>query len=520
LISIVSLGSFTNTSEAREEMNHLLSKDSFYGNESKINIYGIGLFQRDAMDGQFYMVTSVPLVQHHLSTSTILDDAGKSASTSMNGISSIVLTEVDRACKHVTKNLKQIQLEATLQTYGSHELGFSLPGISDIDAVLNLKSLSPSNDAFIKSMNSNSFLEAVASRLSLLHKNSKIRIRVSNTGDNSLSILTVKLAHQYPSLDLLVCKLNSFHKTIDKASNYVMNVIKDSEVILSSIRSIQRNVPLDAVEVICGTLRIIKFWANQRQIYGTKAGFLGGGAWAILLLELLHKSDEVELLLLFEEATVVAASKKMTSYFFNNILSFWSNENVVTLSGHDTNESSVIEQAARLVFKRNSMAVLAPISGGNFGRSSTQSTTLTTKAELLRAQELLKGEPDFEGSFLNTFKMDYGSLLTLELYPPSWDSKTSSPKPSEVKAWGTTQMLSLLVTLERSVNPNSIRPISTILRKKASFVFLIGIQELSTAAMTLLNDFIVKQTVTLEAERKFSMPDVKACLSLSYVKDQ
>ena len=513
-MATVSLGSFANASEAREEMTRLLSKDSWQCNVSKINAYGIGLFQRDVTDGKFYLVTSVPLVEPNY-IKTILNDMGDSASTSMSGISSLILKEIERACQYVTSNMGH-DIEIILHTYGSHAIGTSLPGISDIDAVIDLKSSLPSADIVLKSQNNDSFLKKVASRLSFLHKNSRIRIRVSNAGDRPLYILTVKLAHQYPSMDLMVCKYDSVDKIIDKDDNDAMNVIKDSEAILSSIHSYQHMTSMNTNQAICGALRVIKLWAFQRQVYGTRTGFLGGGAWAILLLWLLRKRSKEELSILFSGDTVASVSRNIVLYFFQNIYSNWENENVVTLTGYDINELTVIEQARELVSIRSSMAVIAPISGGNFGRSSTRSTTLTTKAELLRVKQLLDGKTDFDDSLLEKYQMYSGLLLILEV---EILSGSHVPRPSEVKALGATLILRLIVALEKVIDPNIIRPTTHVVRKRASFVFLIGVQDSSTITLSLMTSFIAQQSRMVKDEVNALMTDAEVSLSSSTVED-
>ena len=152
------------------------------------------------------------------------------------------------------------------------------------------------------------------------------------------------------------------------------------------------------------------------------------------------------------------------------------------------------------------MSVIAPISSENFGRSSTQSTTLTTKAEILRAQQMLQENSGFEESVLNTFQMYSGSLMTLEVEIPSERNGVALPRPAEIKAWGATRNLSLTVALENVISPNIIRPISNITRKKQSFVFFIGIQETTETVSTLLGDFMKKQAIILKEEMKVFLP--------------
>merc|ERR1712038_1253323 len=132
--------------------------------------------------------------------------------------------------------------------------------------------------------------------ISYLYKTAKVRIRVSNSGSKHLYILTIKLAPQYPSLDLMVSRLDSNEEPIDDLSVDAINTVKDSNTIVATIHSLQR------VEVISGALRIIKLWANNRKIYGTRFGFLGGGGWVILFLWFLQ-SDDVDISQISRDST-------------------------------------------------------------------------------------------------------------------------------------------------------------------------------------------------------------------------
>lgn len=85
-----------------------------------------------------------------------------------------------------------------------------------------------------------------------------------------------------------------------------------------------------------------------------------------------------------EEQSLTVASQQLVSYFFRHLLSSWSNETIIQLGDVEiVNRSSLIDEARDTAIKRNSMAVIAPVSLGNFGKSSTHSTTLVTNPEIL-----------------------------------------------------------------------------------------------------------------------------------------
>jgi|EP00957_Ditylum_brightwellii_P209908 hypothetical protein len=82
----------------------------------------------------------------------------------MNGASSVVVQELERACNCVVgpKNW-----EASIHPYGSCALGVSLPSISDLDVVVQLRPVEGdhSNAAAIAS---SEFFRAVTTRISQL----------------------------------------------------------------------------------------------------------------------------------------------------------------------------------------------------------------------------------------------------------------------------------------------------------------------------------------------------------------
>jgi len=496
-----SLGSFGTAAEARIALSQIVSENSWYDEGGIMSVYGIGLFQRDVNDGKLYLSTSIPLAKKK----PILHDAGVSLSSSMRGASYLVLQEIERACRFVNKTKGRERLKLSVDTYGSHRFGLTLPGISDVDAIVTLKAIFPSDDSFVKTIICQEFLNSVSSRLCFLHNSCKARIRVSKTSEGDLNILTIKIA-QYPSVDLLVCCLSSNGLPVNNQSKQATNILKDSDELDARINSFQRP------QVILGALRIIKLWANQRNIYGAaKSGFLGGSAWVILLLWLLSRhgsnNQEVSKIMEEEEQSLTVASQQLASYFFRHLLSSWSNETIIHLGDVESvSRSSLIDEARDTAIKRNSMAVIAPVSLGNFGKSSTHSTTLVTNAEILRAQRIIeRNDGNFDVSVLEPFKHE-GLFLSLEV------KFSSTSRPSEVKAWGFNQTLSLIVALEKVVDPNVIRPVSSYRRHENSFTFQIGMKDSSEPTKQCLETFIHEYTLILEEGRKVFIPDGKVLL--------
>ena len=313
---------------------------------------------------------------------------------------------------------------------------------------------------------------------------------------------------QYPFLDLMICQVNSCEDPVDNISAGVINTIKDNDAIMSAIYSLKKIAPFNKIEVISGALRIIKLWAYNRQIYGTKFGFLGGGGWLILLLWFVQ-CDQLDLSNISNESTIAGASSQLAKLFFQDILSKWSNTDVIRLRHFDRNEVVVIKEASDLVTSRNSMAVIAPESGGNFGKSSTKSTYLTTAREILRAKQLLGEKSSDFNLILETFTM-YGLFLALSIKIPSG---THTTKPADIKALGAAHILNMIISLEHKIGPSVIRPISNATKKEGSFWFFIGVEESSAATLSILNEFVHEKSLQMEEERRAFMSDTEFKLS-------
>lgn len=455
-VIVVSLGSYANSYEARAALSAYSYDDSW---KASIVPIGIGLFRRDPISSNIHLTSSFSLVE----SKNILYDAGETMSRHMYDTSSFVLKEVEWACNFVIKNVYMGLIQFSIHAYGSHALRVALPTISDIDAVLQLKGV----NSAITGAKAQRILETVASRLTSLHMESKIRLRSSNVHERRLQILTVKLSNEYPSLDLIVCCVDNLGRPIDKANEDSMNVLKDSALIKSSFNLSEHFNP-EFERIICGAIRIVKVWANQRQIYGKKSGFLGGGGWTVLIIWILSNSKKEELSEIFNLTSVPTASKKVAAFFFKRVLSQWSDVSVVTLNNILANSA---QNKFRDDVKRiSNMNIMAPFSHGNFGRSSTQATTLTLKRELQKAKQLLDTKHVFDDSILTQYQHLGPLLLLLEIEIPS-KSQYKKVKPSEVKAWGFTKQLSLIVDLEHILPPEWIRPTSHVVRKRRSFLF-------------------------------------------------
>eukprot|EP00980_Cylindrotheca_fusiformis_P018677 scaffold6219_cov146-Cylindrotheca_fusiformis.AAC.12 len=493
----LSLGKFASTSDARTKLDSLISSGAW--KSADLTCFGVGLFRRDVSDGKFYNVATVPLVDRRDvvgvdQTSAFLQDAGVAWFESMKGASSIVLYELQRACQYATNSLWGNRFNSRILPYGSQALGVSLPGISDVDAVVVLEPLAalPNGNTEVlvgasQTMFSGSeFLHLVASHLGYLHKFGKIRIRVSSVGGGpALYILTVKLAPNLPSADLLLARVDKNGVGADIGSQHALDSIEDARAILSSVQ-IQG---LDEAS-FQGAVRIIKLWAHRRSIYGSSSGYLGGGGWAMLLAWVLeNKADWKDMVSHHTDSR--KAARQVAVYFFRNALTLWADSRFVALSGSSCNAAAVVEE------ERHNMAITLPRSGGSLGRSSTKSTTHQTWQELRRATQLLKesdGESNLEACLL-PYVEESADILLIEV-----EFASAGIKPAEVKARGATLALSILVELERVLSADQIRPNAGAVRRNGSFWYFIGIQNMDKTTGQLLSEFVSTRNELLKQE--------------------
>lgn len=303
-------------------------------------------------------------------------------------------------------------------------------------------------------------------------------------------MLTIKLGPNLPSADLVLAR-TSQEGAVDVTSQQALDSIDDSRVIIRRVEELGMKLA-----VFQGAVRTVKLWANRRGIYGSSMGYLGGGGWVVLMTCLLeHKTQWIHLI----DATDDAASvQHIVRFFFSHVLEFWSNIRVVTLQG--TNTAELGED------QRSNMAVLAPTSGGNFGRSSTRSTTQQTWNELRRAAQLLNGEASNSSPLckLETCLLPriVGGEVGNKILALQVPIKSVSLKPADVKARGCISALSTTVTLERSLPADSIRPHSTVFRRKGFFHFLVEVVSVDKSTDKVLADFVDSQNTLLEEQAK------------------
>ncbi|CAJ1953608.1 unnamed protein product [Cylindrotheca closterium] len=487
----MSLEKHATTTTARAQLDQLLSSGAWKGGMS-LNGFGIGLFRRDMVSRKFFPVATVPLVNRQNvaanQTKLFLQTAGLPWARSFERLSQIVLRELESACQHTISSLCQGSLTSTVSLYGSQALGVALPGISDIDAVVHLQSSSDTSE--IQNISGSKFFQLVRSHLEDLHLSCKARLRVSSLAGFALYVLTIKLAPNLPAADLLLARTLK-GETVDVASRQALASIDDSQVILQRVQELGMKSA-----VFQGTLRMIKLWAQRRGIYGSSMGYLGGGGWAVLLVCVLEHKTEWNGLI--DTANDAASASQIATFFLCHVLEYWSNARVVTLQG--TNSTELKDD------QRNNIVVLAPKSGGNFGRSSTRSTTQQTWNELRRAAQLFDGEANTSNlySHLETCMLSHivgggvsDKILALQVPIPI---KSASLKPAEVKARATVMGLSTTVALERILPADIIRPHSQVVRKNGAFWLLLEVQCSERSTSKALSAFVDAQNELLQQQ--------------------
>jgi len=486
----LSLGKYSTTTEARTEFDKLVSNGA-WKNGISLKGFGIGLFRRDAASRKFFPVSTVPLVDRSKvivkETKAFLQTAGLLHGKSFERLSKIVLGELESTCQHVTEEMWQGELTSKVLLYGSQALGVALPGLSDIDAVVQLNF---SGDE-MRNINGSKFLRLVQSRLEQLHSGSKIRLRVSSLAGCALYVLTIKLAPGLPAVDLLLARTTG--ETLDVASQQALDSIDDSQLILQRIQSLGMKA-----SIFQGAVRMVKLWAHRRGIYGSSMGYLGGGGWAVLMAGVLE--DITQWNELIDVADDALSARKIAMFFFREVFNYWSNARVVTLQGTNLSYKSTDQ--------RNNMVVLAPKSGGNFGRSSTRSTTQQTWTELRKVAQLLNGD-SLNSDCINKLETCLlphivcgkasGNTIILAL---KVNIKSCALKPADIKARGAILGLSTTVALERILPACNIRPDSNVRRKNGAFWFVTEIALSGTEEKKLLAEFVESRSRLLQQEEK------------------
>ena len=293
----------------------------------------------------------------------------------------------------------------------------------------------------------------------------------------TLPILTVKLWTSAPSVDLVLCRRFSDGRPVDERSKIALHGIRNTSILWDALRNACSRNDNHIQDVFSGALRIIKLWAFRRGLYGSSTGFLGGGAWAVLLAHtMIYGTQESALMCPSSGGATSHVSLRVVKHFFETS-SRWS----LPLSVNLTNELVGVRATRPMTIASSSEV-------GSLGRSTTLSTALAVMNELRRAASLLGStEGDLTTQLaavlhkpsLADFYSVFETILLIRVSAP--EDKSSGICVSDVKAWACRQLLHLTLGIERVLNDASlVRPRPTPIREYSksskTFVWLIGVK--------------------------------------------
>jgi hypothetical protein len=245
----------------------------------------------------------------------------------------------------------------------------------------------------------------------------------------------------------MLCCFDTDDKPIDEPSKISWGAIRDGKAILEAFSQ------YDLTSAFQGAVRVIKLWAHQHDVYGTITGYLGGGGWAIWLAQCVLDGIKSGSLLLDWKADTVQISQQLVCFFFETAARTTHLSEPITLD-------LVHEPVASPGFHRaGTLSVLAPCSGGDFGRSSTLATTHATLTELRAAASTLQECRYDLASILTTRTLVDTLLMFPNILVFELDTTIAMPKyPAEAKARGCQTFLEVLTELEKLCDPTQLRP--------------------------------------------------------------
>jgi len=471
----VSIASFGTSTAAREKA--ALYRNALAAGLDSIPVYGVTLFERNTHNGKFQATATIPFSRRppsagRANVNGFLSDFGAAWNQYFHGMSTPVLAEVERACRDVTGTSSTVKV----CVYGSHAVDAALPGISDVDAVIEVHLADASA---LPATATKSFLVNVANVLEAQHPNCVARLRkASVAGGETLHILTVKLWPSTPSVDLIVCFFQSNRVPVDKTSAFAQDAQSDSAMLIKYVARSGRQ------EVFQGTLRIIKLWAYRRHVYGL--GFLGGGGWAVWLARVLSDARD-------ERAANNPA--ELAKLFFYSAAA-WTQPICVDLCEETAGSPTVPSEPQK------PLQVLAPYSGNDHGRNATRSTVTCIRAELQRATGLMASCDSSRATLEEVLRP---LTMTELLSPPcTWAlmvevsaaQKDDNVTMAEWKVRGSMEIIGLLVSLEHRLgDPTLIRPClkPIVLREMLVWVFVLAANPVEIA------NFCAREQMALQA---------------------
>lgn len=318
-----------------------------------------------------------------------------------------------------------------------------------------------------------------------------------------MPILTVKLWNSVPMVDLVLCTRFADGRPTDERSKIALLGMEGTERLHEELRRACPQLEPAIIErIFAGALRIIKLWAFRRGAYGASTGFLGGGAWAVLLAHSLIQGIQDSTLEFppSSKEAIPQASCRLVGYFFESG-GRWSLPLAIGLTNEEVEVSTI-----------RPMKILSNSATDDLARSTTLSTALAILSEIQRAAALVTPMKEIDLSAVlerlspSDFLSIFESFLLIHVTVP--EDKSSDFVVADVKAWACRQLLYLTGKLEHVVeDASSIRPRPTALRatknSSKSFLWFIGIQ---APLSQELFDFVETKLPTMQQDWTSTFP--------------
>lgn len=276
-------------------------------------------------------------------------------------------------------------------------------------------------------------------------------------------------------MDIALCICDGEGMPVNSSSQVALDSLMTGQTILRSLHNAGGLVLEKAYKQ---ALRIVKVWAMHKDIYGSSTGFLGGGGYAVWLANacLLFWEQQGQYVKANMSRPNDGLVEKLVRYFFNSVTSvpvesFCLGIELRSEHGQENESTSTIHHRRH---RPGTLSIRAPCDstgGSDFGRSTTRSTAQRIVTEMRNASSFLSSRNsggDLRRSLLELLKQPcslenflsqfpYVILMTVSCANPDSTSLTFTKpqhlhnnlaKPAEWKAWGNTQFLNIVVSLE------------------------------------------------------------------------
>lgn len=303
-------------------------------------------------------------------------------------------------------------------------------------------------------------------------------------------------------VDLVLCRRFSDGQPMDEQSMIALEGVNLTAVVREELLRACLRRDIDVERIFAGALRLVKLWAFQRGVYGSSTGFLGGGAWAVLLAHAMIQGlqDSTLSFSSLVEDTMSQASIRVVKHFFESS-NRWSLPVSISLSHEESCDGG----------SGRPMTIMASPATGYLGRSTTMPTALVIFIELKRAASLLVSADIsltsqmasvLENLSLADFLSMFQTVLLIEMSTSK--DPTSDFAVADAKAWTCRQVLHLTTELERVLDASKIRPRPIPVRiARGTFVWLIGLQ---TPSSRELRNFVDPKRSSIQQDWSSTFP--------------